>query len=140
VSRYRQTNGTQHAWIGCVLRTSAGRSVHWARRNLDTHFRSHRSCLPDMMCRRDADLPPSALVGGTFNVAAWRRTRRDLDHKLPRLRADPGQGVTRAAEGIEGGSRSKPGDIEISDEPSVLCLAGPLICIKAQAPRRLYGA
>jgi len=79
------------------------------------------------------------LVGSMFNVAARRRIRR-LHHKSPRLRPDPEPGVTRAAEGIEAGADPNRRDIQISDAPSVLCLAGPLICIKAEPRRRFYGA
>src|SRR6267154_6291075 len=53
---------------------------------------------------------------------------------------DPEPGVTRAAEGIEAGADPNRRDIQISDAPSVLCLAGPLICIKAEPRRRFYGA
>src|SRR5262249_28017433 len=41
-----------------------GRSVHWARRNLDTHLRSHRSCLPDV------NVPPGC-GPATSGIGGW---------------------------------------------------------------------
>ena len=79
-------------------------------------------------------------ISGWHVQCSGMGTSEDLDHKSPRLRLDPEPGVTRAAEGIEAGAGPNRRDIQISDAPSVLCLAGPLICIKAEPRRRFYGA
>src|SRR6266566_2041542 len=74
---------------------------------------------------RPKPLQPSLHLTSSKRPSARSTSRMERQHhKSPRLRLDPEPAVTRAAEGIEAGADPNRRDIQISDAPSVLCLAG----------------